>query len=146
MIDHGHQLDVQFASHHWPIHGRADAIAYLEKQQDLYKFIHDQTLRLANHGYTKEEIAEQLELPDALGREFYNRDYYGTLYANARAVYVKYLGFYDGNPATLHPLPPTQAALRYLEYMAVPTPSLPAPAETSRKGTSAGWSRFSTTS
>ena len=114
---YGHQLDVQFASHHWPIHGRADAIAYLEKQQDLYKFIHDQTLRLANHGYTKEEIAEQLELPDSLGREFYNRDYYGTLYANARAVYVKYLGFYDGNPATLHPLPPTQAALRYLEYM-----------------------------
>ena len=79
---YGHQLDVQFASHHWPIHG--DAIAYLEKQQDLYKFIHDQTLRLANHGYTKEEIAEQLELLDSLGQEFYNRDYYGTLYANAR--------------------------------------------------------------
>ena len=114
---YGDQLDVQFASHHWPIHGRADAVAYLEKQQDLYKFIHDQTLRLANHGYTKEEIAEQLELPDALGKEFYNRDYYGTLYANARAVYVKYLGFYDGNPATLHPLPPTQVAPRYLDYM-----------------------------
>jgi alkyl sulfatase BDS1-like metallo-beta-lactamase superfamily hydrolase len=113
----GERLEVQFASHHWPIHGREAAVAYLEKQQDLYKFIHDQTLRLANHGYTKEEIAEQLRLPDSLGREFYNRDYYGTLYANARAVYVKYLGFYDGNPATLHPLTPGDAGRRYLDYM-----------------------------
>ncbi|MEE4300672.1 MAG: alkyl sulfatase dimerization domain-containing protein [Pseudomonadales bacterium] len=114
---YGDRLEVQFASHHWPIWGREDAVAYLEKQQDLYKFVHDQTLRLANHGYTKEEIAEQLELPAALGREFFNRDYYGTLYANARAVYVKYLGFFDGNPATLHPLPPREAGARYLAYM-----------------------------
>ena len=68
-------------------------------------------------GYNKEEIAEQLELPDSLGLEFYNRDYYGTLYANARAVYVKYLGFFDGNPSTLHPLPPVEAAGNYLRYM-----------------------------
>lgn len=113
----GHRLEVQFASHHWPIWGQPAANRYLEKQRDLYKYIHDQTLRLANLGYNKEEIAEQLTLPDSLGLEFYNRDYYGTLYANARAVYVKYLGFFDGNPSTLHPLPPVEVAHHYLEYM-----------------------------
>ena len=113
----GDKLEVQFASHHWPIWGQAAAVDYLKKQRDLYKFIHDQTLRLANLGYNKEEIAEQIRLPDALGKEFYNRDYYGTLYANARAVYVKYLGFFDGNPSTLHPLPPVAAANHYVEYM-----------------------------
>ncbi len=113
----GARLDIHFASHHWPIWGREEAIAYLEKQRDLYKFIHDQTLRLANQGYTKEEIADQIALPDALGHEFSNRGYYGSVHHNARAVYVKYLGFFDGNPATLYPLPPTQAGERYLDYM-----------------------------
>ena len=113
----GDRLTVQFASHHWPIWGQDAAVAYLTKQRDLYKFIHDQTLRLANLGYNKEEIAEQIRLPDSLGKEFFNRDYYGTLYANARAVYVKYLGFFDGNPATLHPLPPAEVASHYVEYM-----------------------------
>lgn len=113
----GDKLEVQFASHHWPIWGQDAAVDYLKKQRDLYKFIHDQTLRLANLGYNKEEIAEQIRLPDSLGKEFYNRDYYGTLYANARAVYVKYLGFFDGNPSTLHPLPPVSAANHYVEYM-----------------------------
>jgi alkyl sulfatase BDS1-like metallo-beta-lactamase superfamily hydrolase len=113
----GERLEVQFASHHWPIWGRSRAIEYLQKQRDLYKFIHDQTLRLANMGYTKEEIAEQIALPDALGKEFYNRDYYGTVHHNARAVYVKYLGYFDGNPAHLYPLPPVELAHRYLDYM-----------------------------
>jgi len=113
----GDKLKVQFASHHWPVWGQQSVKDYMTKQRDLYKFIHDQTLRLANMGYNKEEIAEQFELPDSLGLEFYNRDYYGTLYANARAVYVKYLGFFDGNPSTLHPLPPVEAAGNYLRYM-----------------------------
>lgn len=113
----GDQLEVQFASHHWPIWGREEVVEYMSKQRDLYKYIHDQTLRLANMGYNKEEIAEQLTLPKTLDKEFYNRDYYGALYANARAVYVKYLGFFDGNPATLHPLPPVAAANKYLSYM-----------------------------
>ena len=89
----GHRLDIQFASHHWPIWGQARAVEYLEKQRDLYKFIHDQTLRLANKGFSKEEIAERVSLPPSLGQEFYNRDYYGTVHHNARAVYVKYLVF-----------------------------------------------------
>ena len=113
----GDLLDVQFASHHWPIWGREAAVAFLRKQRDMYKFIHDQTLRLANQGYTKEEIAEQVSLPDSLGQEFYNRDYYGTVHHNTRAVYVKYLGFFDGNPAHLYPLPPVAAAGKYLDFM-----------------------------
>lgn len=113
----GHQLEIQFASHHWPIWGQERAVEYLEKQRDLYKFIHDQTLRLANKGFNKEEIAERITLPPSLGQEFYNRDYYGTVHHNARAVYVKYLGFFDGNPSSLYRLPPTEQAVRYLDYM-----------------------------
>ncbi len=113
----GGRLEVEFASHHWPIWGQEAAVDYLKKQRDLYKFIHDQTLRLANLGYTKEEIAEQIKLPDVLGKEFYNRDYYGTVHHNARAVYVKYLGYFDGNPSHLYPLPPVEVATRYLDYM-----------------------------
>ena len=116
----GDRLEVQFASHHWPIWGRDPAVKFLKKQRDLYQFIHDQTLRLANQGYTKEEIAEQLVLPVSLGKEFYNRDYYGTVYHNAQAVYVKYLGFFDGNPAHLHPLPPVAVAQRYIDFMGGP--------------------------
>lgn len=114
---YGDRLEIEFASHHWPIWGRERVIEYLGKQRDLYKYIHDQTLRLANLGYVKEEIAEALKLPDSLGREFYNRGYYGTVHHNARAVYVKYLGFFDGNPAHLYPLPPAESATRYVEYM-----------------------------
>lgn len=113
----GDRLEIEFASHHWPIWGREEVIEYLEKQRDTYKYIHDQTLRLANHGYTKDEIAEQVHLPDSLAKEFYNRDYYGTVHHNARAVYVKYLGFFDGNPATLYRLPPTAAAKKYMTFM-----------------------------
>ena len=113
----GNRLEVQFASHHWPIWGRDRAIEYLSRQRDLYKYIHDQTLRLANHGYTKEEIADRIRLPRSLDRLFYNRGYYGTLHHNARAVYVRYLGYFDGNPAHLYPLPPADAASRYLAFM-----------------------------
>ena len=113
----GDRLELQFASHHWPIWGRDEALEYLRKQRDTYKYIHDQTLRLANHGYVKEEIAEQISLPDSLAKEFYNRDYYGTVHHNSRAVYVKYLGFFNGNPASLYPLPPVTAATKYVDYM-----------------------------
>jgi alkyl sulfatase BDS1-like metallo-beta-lactamase superfamily hydrolase len=113
----GDQLEVQFGSHHWPTWGREEVIEYLKQQRDLYKYIHDQTLRLANHGYTKEEIAEQLKLPQSLARNFSNRDYYGTVSHNAKAVYVKYLGYFDGNPANLNPLPPVEASQRYVDYM-----------------------------
>jgi alkyl sulfatase BDS1-like metallo-beta-lactamase superfamily hydrolase len=113
----GDNLEVQFGSHHWPVWGQDAVIDFLKQQRDLYKYIHDQTLRLANHGYTKEEIAEQLKLPESLARNFSNRDYYGTVSHNAKAVYVKYLGYFDGNPANLNPLPPVDASQRYVEYM-----------------------------
>ena len=113
----GDRLEIQFACHHWPIWGREAAIEYLQSQRDLYKYIHDQTLRLANKGYNKEEIAERVTLPKSLSEKFYNRDYYGTVHHNSRAVYVKYLGFFDGNPANLYPLPPTEQAIRYLDFM-----------------------------
>lgn len=113
----GNLLEVQFACHHWPIWGRREAVDFLKKQRDIYKYIHDQTLRLANKGFNKEEIAEQLTLPESLANDFSLRGYYGTVHHNARAVYVKYLGYFDGNPATLYPLPPTQVAVRYLDFM-----------------------------
>jgi len=114
---YGDRLEIQFACHHWPIWGREEAVAYLKSQRDLYKYIHDQVLRLANHGFNPEEIAEQLRLPDSLDRNFSNRGYYGTVHHNARAVYVKYLGFFDGNPANIQRLPPTDAGARYVEFM-----------------------------
>lgn len=113
----GEETEVLFASHHWPRWGMQAAIAFLKKQRDLYKYIHDQTLRLANHGLTPLEIAEEIALPPTLASEWYTRDYYGTLNHNAKAVYQRYLGWFDGNPAHLHPLPPVEAGRRYVEFM-----------------------------
>lgn len=113
----GHASDVMFASHHWPRWGRPEIRKFLAKQRDLYKYIHDQTLRLANHGMTGPEIAEVLQLPPGLAAEWYTRSYYGTLSHNARAVYQKYLGWFDGNPANLHRHPPEAAGRRYVEAM-----------------------------
>jgi alkyl sulfatase BDS1-like metallo-beta-lactamase superfamily hydrolase len=109
--------EVVFASHHWPIWGRERVVDYLEKQRDTYRYIHDQTLRLANSGATPQEIAEQLELPESLRSSFPNLGYYGTVRHNAKAVYQFYFGWYDGNPAHLDPLPPAEASRRYVEAM-----------------------------
>jgi alkyl sulfatase BDS1-like metallo-beta-lactamase superfamily hydrolase len=109
--------EVYFASHHWPLWGNAAIMDFLKKQRDGYRFIHDQTLRLASQGYTSREIAEQLQMPTSLRSSFPNRGYYGTLKHNAKAVYQKYFGWYDGNPANLDPLPPTEAAQHYVDMM-----------------------------
>ena len=113
----GAETEVVFATHHWPVWGRDRAIAYMKDQRDLYKYIHDQSLRLMNQGYTMIEVAEMLELPDTLSGKWYNREYYGTVNHNAKAVYQRYLGWYDGNPATLHPLPPAESAAKCVEFM-----------------------------
>ncbi len=113
----GDKAEVEFASHHWPVWGREKINDLLKKQRDLYKYLHDQTLRLANNGFTLIEIAEMLELPESLGSMFANRDYYGTVSHNVRAVYNKYLGYFDGNPANLNPLPPEAAGRKYVEFM-----------------------------
>jgi alkyl sulfatase BDS1-like metallo-beta-lactamase superfamily hydrolase len=109
--------ETYFASHHWPVWGQARVREFLESQRDTYKYIHDQTLRLALEGHTPREIAEQLELPETLRKTFSSRDYYGTVRHNAKAVYQYYFGWYDGNPANLNPLPPEQAGKKYVEFM-----------------------------
>lgn len=111
------EAEIYFASHHWPIWGQDEVVDFLEKQRDMYRFINDQTLRWANAGYTSKEIAEKIEMPPSLATEFYNRDYYGTLRHNSKAVYQRYFGWYSGNPADLNPLPEAEAAKRYVEYM-----------------------------
>lgn len=111
------RYDALFASHHWPRWGTEASRDFLEKQRDLYKFVHDQTLRLANHGHTASEIAELLRLPPSLAAEWYTRGFYGTLSHNAKAVYQRYLGWFDGNPATLWPHPPVEAGRRYVAAM-----------------------------
>ncbi|WP_066731373.1 alkyl/aryl-sulfatase [Cupriavidus sp. D384] len=113
----GARTDVLFAQHHWPKWGQQNISAFLARQRDGYKFIHDQSLRLANQGYTMTEIAERLKMPPSLASQWDLRGYYGTVNHNAKAVYQRYLGWYSGNPADLHPLPPEDAARRYLKFM-----------------------------
>jgi alkyl sulfatase BDS1-like metallo-beta-lactamase superfamily hydrolase len=111
------QSDVAFAQHHWPTWGTARITAYLEQQRDLYKFLHDQTVRLMNHGLTGPEIAERMTLPDALAKQWHTHGYYGTVSHDVKAIYQHYLSWYDGNPSHLHALPPEMAGPRYVEYM-----------------------------
>jgi alkyl sulfatase BDS1-like metallo-beta-lactamase superfamily hydrolase len=116
-IDLFGDVEIYFGVHNWPMWGNQRIIEFLKKQRDLYKYIHDQTIRLANAGFTSREISEQIELPDSLRNVFSSRGYYGTLRHNSKAVYQAYFGWYDGNPANLNPLPPREAAVRYIEYM-----------------------------
>jgi alkyl sulfatase BDS1-like metallo-beta-lactamase superfamily hydrolase len=109
--------DVVFASHSWPVWGNDRVVDYLKKQRDTYRYIHDQTLRLANAGYTANEIAEAIELPASLRPVFANRGYYGTVRHNAKAVYQFYFGWYDANPANLNPLPPAEEGAKYVAAM-----------------------------
>ncbi len=113
----GVEAEVSFGTHHWPRWGNDEIVEYMTNQRDLYKYIHDQTLRYANHGFMSTEIAEMLTLPDGLKNEFYNRGYYGSLNHNVKAVYQKYLGWFDGNPANLHKLPPVEESIKYVEFM-----------------------------
>lgn len=111
------RADVVFASHHWPTWGTERIAEYLALQRDLYAYLHDQTLRLLNQGYTGVEIAEQFRLPPALERAWHARGYYGSVSHNVKAVYQRYLGWFDGNPARLWPHPPEALATRYTAAM-----------------------------
>jgi alkyl sulfatase BDS1-like metallo-beta-lactamase superfamily hydrolase len=110
----GPDVELSFASHHWPRWGNADVLAYLALQRDLYRWIHDQTMRYANHGYNAVEIAEMLSLPPEFAAESHTTGYYGHLAHNVKAVYQRYLSWYDGNPANLWRLPPVEAGGRYV--------------------------------
>jgi len=109
-LDH---TDVAFASHHWPIWGRDEISRFLAEQRDLYGYLHDQTLRLLNQGLTGSEIAEVIEVPAALDAVWHTHGYYGSVSHNVKAIYQRYLGWYDGNPAHLWQHPPEAAAQRY---------------------------------
>jgi alkyl sulfatase BDS1-like metallo-beta-lactamase superfamily hydrolase len=113
----GDKAQAHFGPHTWPVWGNREVREFIASQRDSYQYIHDQSLRLANHGLSPIEIAEAIELPEALGGAWWNRGYHGTLNHNAKAVYAKELGWYDGNPARLFPLPEAEAAKRYVAAM-----------------------------
>ncbi|MED7788746.1 alkyl sulfatase dimerization domain-containing protein [Francisella sp. 19X1-34] len=113
----GNEAEILYAPHHWPLWGAHDIKKHLTMQRDLYRYINDQTLRLANKGLDMLEIAERVELPKSLANYWSNREYYGSLNTNVKGTYAKYLGWFSGNPAELHPLATFEASKKYIEYM-----------------------------
>jgi alkyl sulfatase BDS1-like metallo-beta-lactamase superfamily hydrolase len=111
------RTDVVFASHHWPTWGPDRIVDFLSLQRDLYAYLHDQTLRLLNQGYTGVEIAEQFQLPPALEKAWHAHGYYGSVNHNVKAVYQRYMGWFDGNPGRLWPHPPEAIGPRYVDAM-----------------------------
>jgi alkyl sulfatase BDS1-like metallo-beta-lactamase superfamily hydrolase len=109
--------EIYIGSHNWPVWGNANIKTFITKHRDVYKYTHDQTVRLINAGYTPYEIADMIKLPRSLESFFGARGYYGDLRHNVKAVYQFYIGAYDGNPAHLNPLPPQESAKRYLELI-----------------------------
>ncbi len=113
----GDSSEIVFASHGWPHWGQDAVKGYLTRQRDLYRWLHDQAMRLANLGYTPNEIAAQVDLPPGLWDDYMCHGYYGTVSHNVRAVYQRYIGFYDGHPSSLDPYTPTEAGKRYVDFM-----------------------------
>ncbi|MFF4322935.1 alkyl/aryl-sulfatase [Streptomyces sp. NPDC001568] len=117
----GDRSDVAFASHHWPTWGQERINAYLGGQRDMWAYLHDQTLRMTNQGLTGTEIAERMELPPVIANRWANRGYYGSVSHNVKAIYQRYMGWFDGNPAHLWEHPPVEQALRFAaDYGGVP--------------------------
>ncbi|MGF1728904.1 alkyl/aryl-sulfatase [Photobacterium kasasachensis] len=113
----GDEVEVKFQSHHWPMWGQEEIVNYFKLQRDMYKYTHDQTVRLMNQGYISSEISEMIQFPQEIEQNWSTRGYYGTLRHNSRAVYQRYMGWYSGNPSDLNNLPPADAAAKYVEYM-----------------------------
>ena len=113
----GTDSDVAFASHHWPTWGAENVARYLSQQRDLYAYLHDQTLRLLNIGATGIEIAEEIQLPPELESAWHARGYYGSVSHNVKAIYQRYMGWFDGNPTSLWAHPPQAAATRYVDVI-----------------------------
>lgn len=114
---YGSKAEVVFQSHNWPHWGSDVLCEYMENTAAVYKFINDQTLTYINQGYTSDEISNMIELPEALAKVWYTRQYYGTVAHNSKAVYQKYMGWYDANPVHLDPLTPTESARKWVEYL-----------------------------
>lgn len=117
MTRYGKDAEVVFQSHNWPHWGNDVINRYLENTAAMYKFINDQTLMYINQGYTSDEISNMITLPESLEKNWYTRQYYGTVAHNAKAVYQKYMGWYDANPVNLNPLTPSDSTKKYVEYM-----------------------------
>jgi alkyl sulfatase BDS1-like metallo-beta-lactamase superfamily hydrolase len=117
LLKWGDEAQVLFAPHHWPSWGNDNINEHVSKQRDTYKFMHDQVLRLANHGYTIDEVGDMVKLPEELDQTWASHGYYGSISHNARAIFNFYLGYFDGNPSHLHKLPPEPAAKKYVKYM-----------------------------
>lgn len=120
----GRDAEVLMASHHWPVWGNETVRRKLRNHRNLYRYIHDQTLRRANHGMTMHEIAEDLPLPQLAQSDLSTRGYYGNMKNNSRAVYQHYFGWWDGVPAHFNPLTPEAAARKHVEFMGGPEATL----------------------
>jgi alkyl sulfatase BDS1-like metallo-beta-lactamase superfamily hydrolase len=130
----GDRYEVQITMHHWPTWGNAEITQLIKAQRDIYKFMHDQTLHYANMGYTMDELPNLVTLPQSLANQWPSQGYYGSQSHNVRAVYNYYLGYFDGNPATLNPLPPVEVAGRYVTAMGGPDAVMKLGREAFQKG------------
>ncbi len=126
--------DLMITSHGWPRFGQETVKTVLAEHRDTYKYLHDQSVRLLNHGLTGDEIAAQIALPPSLARNWYNRGYYGSMSFNSRAVYQRYMGWYDANPAHLAPAPPAETGKRYVAAMGGPDKVMALAAEAAKAG------------
>lgn len=109
--------DIMIMQHHWPVWGRDKVETFLRTQRDMYRYLHDQTVRLMNHGMTPGEIAERVQLPSLLQQDWSTHPFYGSVKHNVKAIYQRYVGWYDGHPANLDPLEPVAEAKKAIEYM-----------------------------
>jgi alkyl sulfatase BDS1-like metallo-beta-lactamase superfamily hydrolase len=130
----GDRCEVQITMHHWPTWGNAEVTQLIKAQRDVYKFMHDQTLHYANMGYTMKELPDLVTLPASLANQWPARGYYGSQSHNVRAVYNFYLGYFDGNPASLDPLPPVEVASKYVAAMGGPDAVMKLGREVFQKG------------
>lgn len=113
----GGKANIIIAQHHWPTWGNENVVKLMKSQRDMYRYINDQTLRMANQGLTRDEITANFKLPSGLEKSWASRGYYGSVSHDVKATYVFYLGWFNGNPATLNELPPVDAAKKYVDYM-----------------------------
>jgi alkyl sulfatase BDS1-like metallo-beta-lactamase superfamily hydrolase len=130
----GDRYEVQITMHHWPTWGNAEVTQLIKVQRDTYKFMHDQTLHYANMGYTMKELPDLVAFPPSLANQWPGQGYYGSQSHNVRAVYNYYLGYFDGNPATLNPLPPVEAAAKYVAAIGGPDAVMKLGREAYQKG------------
>ncbi len=113
----GNDAEVMFASHSWPRWGNARIQEVMRVQRDAYANLNNQVLHLANQGVTINEIQNEYVVPKSLQDQWAARQYHGSEFHNSRAVLNRYLGYWDGNPATLAPLSPADSAPLYVEMM-----------------------------